>query len=142
VGGIYPYLARRFASNPPVAYPTPDSEVARFRAEVAKLTKEGSPIKLHFGCAHTLLRGFINIDVVDGEPSASVLQPTEYFVFPFADRSLEIENSTVDYIFSEDFIEHISQLQQIQFLAEALRVLKPGSINRVSMPNLITSIRP
>ena len=43
--------------------------------------------------------------------------------------------------FHEDFIEHISQKQQVCFLAETLRVLKHGSWHRVNTPCLMASMR-
>jgi predicted SAM-dependent methyltransferase len=58
----------------------------------------------------------------------------------FTQKSWPIPDSSVDYIYSEDFIEHVPQRSQVAFLAEAFRVLKPGCYNRVSTPCLAASM--
>jgi hypothetical protein len=70
-----------------------------------------------------------------------VYNPDQYFIFPFADFPWGIPDNCVDFVFHQDFIEHISQLQQIQFLAETLRILKPGCYHRVNTPNLLTAMK-
>ena len=66
--------------------------------------------------------------------------PEEYFIFPFV-SSWDLSENSVDYIFDEDFIEHIHQLMQWQYLAETLRVLKIGSWHRVSTPCIIAAMK-
>jgi predicted SAM-dependent methyltransferase len=65
----------------------------------------------------------------------------DYFIFDFTERTWPIPDSSVDYIYSEDFIEHIPQKNQLAFLAESLRVLKTDCYNRVSTPCLYESMR-
>jgi hypothetical protein len=127
-------------SAPPKRLGKFSDEIARFKAEVDRLRSDGQPVKLHVGCAQTIKPGFLNLDVVDAQPSAAVTHTSEYFIFPYADEPWGIDTESVDFIFHEDFIEHISQLNQIQFLAEAFRVLKKGCVHRVSTPNLMGSM--
>ncbi len=54
---------------------------------------------------------------------------------------LPFANNSIDVIFHEDFIEHIEERDQVSFLAETLRVLKPGGVHRVNTPNLVSSMR-
>ncbi len=80
---------------------------------------------LNIGCGARKLPGFINID---REPGADLeLDVTLGLPFP---------NSTVQGIFSEHFIEHLTRPQAIAFLRECRRVLCPGGVVRVATPDL------
>ena len=118
-----------------------EGEIARFKAKVESLVARGEPVKIYCGCGPIPRRGFLNLDIKVMAREFGLEHPDEYFLFPYADMSWGIEDNTVDYIFHEDFIEHISQLQQIQFLTEALRVLKPGCYHRVNTPNLLAAMK-
>ena len=117
------------------------AELERFRLKVEALNAAGEPVKIYCGCGGIPKPGFLNLDIVVGAPEFSMSNPSEYFIFPFVDVPWPIPDGSVDYICHEDFIEHITQLQQIQFLAETLRVMKPGSCHRVNTPNLIEAMR-
>jgi hypothetical protein len=120
---------------------TREGEAARFGARVAALAAAGEPVKVYCGAGNTPRPGFLNLDIKEYEPEFGRAHPDEYFIFPFADMPWSVPDNCVDYIFHEDFMEHISQLQQIQFLAETLRVLKPGAYHRVNSPNLLWTMR-
>lgn len=111
-------------------------------------------LKLHIGCGARVLRGWVNIDLKFTPYQAYLRYFTEKY-YPKAIRGDQsdframdvtkqplpfLENS-VDVIFHEDFIEHLDQKGQILFLADALRVLKPGAVHRVNTPNLLSSMR-
>ncbi len=112
-----------------------------------------SSIKLHVGCGPRVLKGWINIDI-RYEPYDEYLQyytdtyypeeirgGTEDFLgLNVCEVGLPFPDSSVDLIFDEDFIEHLSQKEQILFLAESFRVLKRGAVHRISTPNLLTSM--
>src|SRR6185312_9802784 len=86
--------------------------------------------------------GFLNLDIAPLLPEGDDgLGEFEFFFFPYADMPWPIPNNCIDYIFHEDFIEHISQKQQICFLAETLRVLKGGCWHRVNTPCLNASMK-
>jgi predicted SAM-dependent methyltransferase len=83
-------------------------------------------IKLHLGCGPYILEGWKNIDLMPG-PGGIALDIRQ---------GLQEENESVDYIFSEHFIEHLKQKEGIYFLADCYRVLKPGGVIRISTPSL------
>jgi len=114
-----------------------------FRARVLDLNSRGQPVKLHLGPGHRPKVGFINIDKFKAEPAREFFEnhPQDYIVFPFAERPWPTPDHNIDYIYHEDFFEHIPQKNQILVLAESLRVLKPGAIHRISTPCLIQSMR-
>ena len=109
------------------------------RSRVQAMTSQGQPVCLHFGCASNLLKGFLNIDGFAFFGPFGEIE--DYFILNFTEERWPIPNSSVDYIYSEDFIEHIPQKNQVAFLAECFRVLKPGGYNRISTPCLASSMK-
>ena len=119
-----------------------EREMAAFADRVFNLIHTGLPVRIYTGCGTNPAAGFINIDIAPMlRPDDKRFDDREYFFFPFADVSWPIPDGSVDHIFNEDFIEHLSQKQQFCFLAETRRVLKVGSWHRVSTPCLIQSMR-
>jgi len=119
----------------------PISEMLRLKNVVEDLIAKGEPVKLYFGAGLVPRPGFLNFDLFVMAPEFAVAHPDEYFTIPFADIAWDIPENSVDYIFHEDFIEHIPQIMQWQFLAEALRVLKVGSWHRVNTPCIKASMK-
>jgi hypothetical protein len=109
--------------------------IGELEPTVRALIDRARPVCLHFGCGPRLVEGFLNIDK---DPYLNYSD--RYFNFDFAERAWPIPDACVDYIYSEDFIEHIPQKNQIAYLAESFRVLKPGGYNRVNTPCLRASM--
>jgi predicted SAM-dependent methyltransferase len=83
--------------------------------------------KLHFACGDRLLDGWAN---VDEEPVRPGVIPLDLrFPLPMATES-------VDFIFSEHFIEHLSKQAAEALLQESRRVLAVGGVIRLSTPDL------
>jgi Methyltransferase domain len=110
--------------------------VDKFVERVRGLVGVDKPVCLHFGCGHRRIDGFLNID-----KHKHITYSDDYFIFDFAEQCWPIADATVDYIYSEDFIEHIPQKSQLAFLAECFRVLRPGCFNRVNTPCLYESMK-
>lgn len=123
--------------------------------ELAKRYRSYRPLKLHFGCGPRVLKGWINIDL-KYVPCDNYLKyygdryyrqenrgdKSDLYAFDVRKCGLPLPDNCVDVVFHEDFLEHLSQQDQIVFLAETYRVSKPaGAIHRISTPNLITSMR-
>ena len=97
-------------------------------SRVQSLIDQKKPVCLHFGCGFTLIKQFLNLDsYVHFGPFGKV---EDLYMLDFTQKSWPIPDSSVDYIYSEDFIEHVPQRSQVAFLAEAFRVLKPGCYKR------------
>ncbi|MDR1936768.1 MAG: glycosyltransferase, partial [Candidatus Accumulibacter sp.] len=89
-----------------------------------------NPIYLHLGAGTRKLPGFINIDIESGaDMQLDLTQP-----LPWEERSIAG-------IFSEHFIEHISQADAIGLLRECRRVLAPGGVVRIATPDLSEMVR-
>jgi predicted SAM-dependent methyltransferase len=119
-----------------------EDELRGFSTRVQNLITSSQPVKIQVGFGWTPAPGFINLDVYPLlQEDDARFADDDVFFFPYADMPWPIPANCVDYIFHEDFIEHISQKQQVCFLAEALRVMKDGSWHRVSTPCLNASMR-
>ncbi len=86
------------------------------------LTQHDQPA-LQVGGGQHVLAGWLNGDLIAGDIYLDARQR-----LPFPDNSL-------DYIFGEQFLEHLTFQEGQDFLAEAYRVLKPGGLMRQSTPN-------
>lgn len=82
--------------------------------------------KIHLGCGNNILAGWANIDLY-----SSQLVIGWNLTFP-----LPIKSNSIEFIFCEHFIEHISIKQGTEFLSECYRVLKPKGVLRISTPSL------
>jgi predicted SAM-dependent methyltransferase len=83
-------------------------------------------MRLHLGCGPVRLDGWTNIDL---DSPVADLQHDLRQPLPFADGS-------VDAIFCEHFIEHVTREEAVQFLSRCRRLLKPGAPIRVTTPDL------
>lgn len=82
--------------------------------------------KIHLGCGSIYKNGWINIDL--DSPVADIQRDLT--------EPLPFENDTVQYIYTEHFIEHINRQQAVSFLFECHRVLTADGVIRVSTPDL------
>ena len=94
-------------------------------------------VKLHLGAGSNVLAGWLNTDLAPdtyAEHRSQIVLLDAAKPFPLADMS-------VDYIFSEHQIEHISIPDAQRMLAESFRVLRPGSRVRIATPDLAAMVR-
>ena len=96
--------------------------------QIAAYTAAHAVRKLHVGCGHNLLAGWLNADIAPAQPSVLYLDATA--PFPIASASF-------DYIYSEHVIQHFPFRAGLVMLSECCRILKPGGVLRISTPNLL-----
>lgn len=89
------------------------------------------PLRLHIGCGERKLAGFIDMDL-EGDNADMILDVTRGLPFP---------DASVDCIFGEHFIEHLTHEDSIRFLADCYRVLRAGGVCRVATPDLAHIVR-
>lgn len=75
-------------------------------------------LKIHFGCGSNILEGWENVDL-----NVDIRNPLPY------------QDSSVDYIFCEHLIEHVTHQEAFKFLQECSRILKTGGILRIAFPD-------
>jgi len=51
-------------------------------------------------------------------------------------KKIPLKNNSVECIYTSHMLEHLSRDEVVKFLKEALRVLEPGGVLRVSVPDL------
>ena len=84
------------------------------------------PLQLHLGCGKRFIPGFVHIDLDD---------------FPHVDYRSSIDrlpmfgDETVDLIYCSHALPYFDRLQALEVLKECRRVLKPGSVLRLSVPD-------
>lgn len=91
---------------------------------IHRYSKNANPRLLQVGGGHYTLPGWINGDLIGGEIYLNATAP-----LPFADES-------IDRVFAEHFIEHITYEAAEGFLSEVFRVMKPGGTLRLATPDL------
>lgn len=77
-------------------------------------------MKIQFGSGPNLLDGWLNLQEGNGDITKGLL----------------IESNSVDYIFTEHCVEHVTPLQGFLFFKECRRILKPGGVLRVIVPDV------
>ena len=80
-------------------------------------------MKLHIGCGTIHKEGWINIDA-DSKLNPDLAQD--------AIKSFPYQSNSIDFIFSEHFIEHLTVEGGVIFFKEAHRLLKPGGVIRTA----------
>lgn len=91
----------------------------------ARKLSDRTDLKLQLGCGTRLKKGWVNIDL-----RASADIRLDLF------RPLPFHNDSVDIVYSEHFLEHIDYPDAaMKLLAECLRVLKPGGVFSVGVPD-------
>lgn len=88
-------------------------------------------VKLNLGCGDVYFDGWINIDL-DSDKADLKHDLT---------KQLPYEDGTVDLVYSEHFIEHLTVDEGLFVLKECRRVLKPGGVLRVATLDLDYLIR-
>lgn len=83
-------------------------------------------LKLNVGCGDVYLKGWVNIDNLSEKAD---LKHDMKDPLPYAD-------GTVDFIYNEHFIEHMSVSEGLAVLREFHRVLKKGGVLRIATPDL------
>jgi predicted SAM-dependent methyltransferase len=83
--------------------------------------------RLHLGCGPRRLPGWANVDIsAEGEIVWDLRKP--------------LPVSTVRFVYSEHFIEHIDRPDAVSLLANVRRVLAPDGVLRVSTPDLAEAV--
>ena len=83
-------------------------------------------MKLHLGCGKRYLEGFIHVDIAE-------FQHIDYQL-PVDDLST-FESNQADEIYASHVLEYFDRNDVINVLDEWRRVLKPGGILRLAVPN-------
>lgn len=93
--------------------------------QLTKYLQRNNIIKINLGCGTNLLEGWLNCDIA----------PLQGACFLDCSKKLPFSDNTVDYIYSEHTIEHLTLMEAVGFLKECARILKTSGRIRISTPN-------
>jgi len=115
--------AATVAVNSPLIRPW---QAHRLRSLVAAAPQ--GKVRLNLGCGGRPFAGWINIDLLPSSPGPDVLLDLC--------RAMPLPDQTVDLIYSEDVLEHLTLPDGKRLLRECHRILVPGGTMRLLTPNL------
>ena len=115
---------------PPIILKASSKVTLRIRRQMVK-TKLKNYRKLHLACGDNILEGWANIDI---HKKGNVIGWN-------LTHKLPIQSETINLVFCEHFIEHITFNQARTLLAECHRCLRNGGILRLSTPSLAKMIK-
>lgn len=82
--------------------------------------------KLNLGCGRNVMTGWINADLKATSSELFTMDASRPFPFP---------DNYFSYVFSEHMFEHLDLPGQQNMMRECLRVLRPGGVLRIAMPD-------
>jgi SAM-dependent methyltransferase len=119
------------------------------------------PVKVNLGSSLLVAEGWVNVDgalsaLVAGWPTPALrvfyrlagirahMSEAEFirvlkgnrFVHHNLEYGIPLPDASADFAFASHFLEHLSKTHGEQLLRETLRVLKPGGVVRVAVPDL------
>jgi predicted SAM-dependent methyltransferase len=107
----------------------------RSAASLKKAIESLDLVKLHLGCGTVYKDGWINTD----NNSDGNIEKLD-FSYDLS-RGIPLPDNSVDYIYNEHLIEHLTREDGAVFLTECLRTLRTGGVLRLSTPDLDAAIR-
>lgn len=100
------------------------------KAQLEKLLRNKKTTKLNIGCGTDYKEGWINVDNnSDNNITKLDLNWDLRNPLPFQDNS-------IDFVFNEHFFEHLTVDEAQLVIKDLMRVLKPGGVMRIAMPDL------
>lgn len=97
--------------------------------------KFGNDLKLNLGCGRDYKKDWINIDNNSDNNIEKLDLKWDL------SKGIPFKNDSVNFIFNEHFLEHLTVKEGQIFLKECRRVLKRGGVLRISMPDLERSVK-
>lgn len=86
----------------------------------------GAPRKLHLGCGKRFIPGFVHVDVI-AQPHVDVVADARDLAF--------LPDNTLDLLYACHLLEHFDRHEYRGVLREWHRVMKPGGVLRLSVPD-------
>ena len=96
------------------------------------IRKGNGKTMLNLGCGKTFHKDWVNVDFISSSPEVISCDLTQGIPF---------SSETFDVVYHSHVLEHFTALQGDFFIKECFRVLKPGGILRVAVPDLETIVR-
>lgn len=121
-------LRATLAHVPPLLYAAEKAEagLARLKWRIARRPLPAGELRLHLGCGDIDHPGFVNIDA----------RPRPHVHYVQAIDSLQrFASDSAVLVYSSHCLEHVPHGEVVRVLAEWRRVLRPGGVVRLSVPD-------
>ncbi len=93
--------------------------------------------RLHVGCGHVRLPGWLNIAYEKKEEYGRIIfQNGIYYLNYNLLKPWPVDEGSIDFIAASHFIEHLDLNNGMEFSKNSFRALKTGGVIRLSCPNL------
>jgi len=94
-------------------------------------------LKLHLGCGSDIRAGWINIDMylAPWGPATPDSNGNSTVIRHDLRRGLPLEKESCDFIYSSHFFEHLEYEHGLRLMQDCYRILRPGGIFRLALPN-------
>jgi predicted SAM-dependent methyltransferase len=94
-------------------------------------------LKAHLGCGGDIRLGWVNIDLALTPPPGFdwAAHPDTQLISYDLRQGLPLETESCALIYSSHFFEHLEYRHGLHLMQECYRVLKPGGVFRLCMPN-------
>ncbi len=109
------------------AFARPMTTASEPHSEGFPPARQPAPLLLNVGCGNRFHHDWVNLDIVAGDPSVVVHSAAE--PLPFAEGAFAA-------VYHSHLLEHLPRERALPFLQECYRVLCPGGIIRVAVPDL------
>lgn len=126
------HAVRRFWGGKRLPEPRKPQQAAP-RPPVADFSQFRAPYRLHLGCGKNHFAGWVNIDQ---EATAGIVDVSWDLRQP-----LPLPEGCAELVYHEHFLEHLTVEQGLSLLRECRRLLMPGGVLRVAMPDLLECVR-
>jgi predicted SAM-dependent methyltransferase len=104
----------------------------KLRNKENEFVKDQKSMMINLGCGTHFHKEWINIDFKSSHPLVISCDLT---------KGIPLDSNSVDVVYHSHLLEHFSKSYAPLFLKECFRVLKPGGIIRVVVPDLETIVR-
>ena len=91
------------------------------------MSEHKSPRMINLGCGSRFHPAWVNVDIVPSNPAVTACDLSKPFPFP---------DGSFDAVYHSNVLEHIRREHAHAFMRECERILKPGGILRVAVPDL------
>lgn len=98
-----------------------------------RLASSCRPLRLHFGCADNYLQGWVNLDLARPGRRLDLRWDLR--------RPLPFPTGSVEAIFAEHLLEHLTVGQGLGVVRECRRLLGQGGVLRIGVPDLSRYVR-
>lgn len=98
------------------------------RRRAATIAADGRALRLHLGCSDVYLEGWLNVDMADPRHRLDLSWDLR--------RGIPLPDGRADAIFAEHLFEHIGLDGGLSLMRECRRVLAPGGVVRITVPDL------